>query len=70
VVVVAVVVFVGVELMPGDACTALLGRDDLASAAWLTAAGLSEDPSVRAFLITKAAAIGTKPGPEPSMSDS
>ena len=27
VVVVAVVVFVGVELMPGDACTAMLGRD-------------------------------------------
>ncbi|MEI6098935.1 MAG: ABC transporter permease, partial [Alphaproteobacteria bacterium] len=26
-VVIAVVVFVGVELMPGDACTALLGRD-------------------------------------------
>ena len=25
--VIAVVVFVGVELMPGDACTALLGRD-------------------------------------------
>ena len=27
VVIVAVVVFVGVEVMPGDACTAMLGRD-------------------------------------------
>ena len=49
---------------------ALLGRGDLARAALLTAAGLSEDTAVRAFLIGQATRIEAKPHPAPSMSDS
>jgi RNA polymerase sigma-70 factor (ECF subfamily) len=49
---------------------ALLGRSELARAALLTAAGLSEDPAVRTFLIEQATEIETKPCFSPSMSDS
>jgi RNA polymerase sigma-70 factor (ECF subfamily) len=49
---------------------ALLGHGEPAREALLTAAGLSEDPAVRAFLIGQAAEFEAKPGPASSMSDS